>query len=93
MSALRCYCGQKLRDGVCLFRCPPEARPKHLRAQEAKRRKTTFDSNRTIGTMLRRDEVQDAAARVSPAEARTRELFTRRKASTGKRDEKRRNRG
>lgn len=79
MSATRCYCTSPLRpDGTCRYGCPAAANPRHLRAQKAKRRKTTFDSNRTVGTMLRHTEVQDAAARVSPEEARNRERFTRR---------------
>lgn len=84
MSPLKCYCGTKLRDGVCLFRCPAEAAPRHLRAQEAKRRKATFDSNRTKGELLQFTEVQDAAARVSPVEARNRALFTRNKSPSAR---------
>jgi hypothetical protein len=38
MSKPKCYCGQELRpDGTCVYRCPPEARPAHLRAQASKR--------------------------------------------------------
>jgi protocatechuate 3,4-dioxygenase beta subunit len=38
MSKPKCYCGQELRpDGTCAYRCPPEARPAHLRAQASKR--------------------------------------------------------
>jgi hypothetical protein len=87
MSATRCYCGTKLRDGVCLFRCPPEANPRHLRAEAAKRKKIELDSNRSVGTMLRHSDVQDAADRVSPVEARNRQMYTRNKApSAVKRD-------
>ena len=37
MSALRCYCGETLRDGMCRHRCPPEAAPANLKAQRRAR--------------------------------------------------------
>jgi hypothetical protein len=40
MTAAKCYCGAPLLadTGACRYRCPPEANPRHLKAQ-AKRRK------------------------------------------------------
>lgn len=87
MSAIRCYCGEKFRpDGTCRHRCPPSANPKHLRAEAAKRRKATIESNRYYGTMVGYAETQAAAVRLIPSEARSQAKFTRRK----KRSEKRR---
>ena len=53
-----CYCGARFTEGVCPFRCPPEADPANLRAQRRKRRAHDKTAAKTQGVYLTPDEAR-----------------------------------
>jgi hypothetical protein len=77
MSA-KCYCLTPLRNGVCPYRCPVEADPRHLRAQAAARKANDAAAASELrGQLLTPSDMQKAVE--VPANRASRLMFTRRK--------------